>query len=57
MADRRRPRRPDYRRPGLDLPKDYAVAQSPAPAPQKWWTVFGDPVLERFLDEASSLFS
>jgi multidrug efflux system outer membrane protein len=43
---------PDYKRPDLELPKDYGVAQSPAPAPQKWWTVFGDPVLDRFVEEA-----
>ena len=43
---------PDYKRPDLDLPKDYGVTQSAAAAPQKWWTVFGDPVLDRFVDEA-----
>ncbi len=43
---------PDYKRPELDLPKDYGVTQSPAPAPEKWWTVFGDPVLDKFVDEA-----
>jgi multidrug efflux system outer membrane protein len=43
---------PDYKRPELELPKDYGVAQSPAPAPQQWWTVFNDPVLDRFVDEA-----
>ena len=43
---------PDYKRPELDLPKDYGVTQSNAPAPQKWWSVFGDPVLDRMVDEA-----
>jgi multidrug efflux system outer membrane protein len=43
---------PDYKRPELDLPKDYGVSQSPAPAPQKWWSVFGDPMLEKMVDEA-----
>jgi len=43
---------PDYKRPEIDLPKDYGVAQSSAPAPQKWWLVFGDPVLDRMVDEA-----
>ncbi len=43
---------PNYERPSLDLPKDYGVQQSAVPAPQKWWTVFGDPVLDRVVDEA-----
>jgi outer membrane protein, multidrug efflux system len=43
---------PDYERPPLDLPKDYGVRQSAVPAPQKWWAVFGDPVLDRLVDEA-----
>ena len=43
---------PNYERPPLDLPKDYGVQQSPVPAPQKWWAVFGDPVLDRMVDEA-----
>ena len=43
---------PDYKRPEMDLPKDYGVTQSAAQAPQKWWTVFADPVLDRFVDEA-----
>ena len=43
---------PNYERPSLDLPKDYGVQQSAVPAPQKWWTVFGDPVLDRMVDEA-----
>jgi multidrug efflux system outer membrane protein len=43
---------PDYERPVMELPKDYGVLQSPVPPAQKWWTVFGDPVLERIVDEA-----
>jgi len=43
---------PDYKRPDLDLPRDYGVTQSSATAPQKWWSVFGDPVLDRMVDEA-----
>jgi multidrug efflux system outer membrane protein len=43
---------PDYQRPATDLPKDYGVAQSPSPAGERWWTIFGDPVLERLVDEA-----
>ena len=43
---------PDYKRPQLDLPKDYGVVQSSAQPPEKWWTVFGDPVLAELVDEA-----
>jgi len=43
---------PDYERPKVDLPTEYGVAQSPAPPAQKWWSVFGDPVLDRLVDEA-----
>jgi len=43
---------PDYKRPDLELPRDYGVAQSPVPMPEKWWTLFGDPVLDRFVEEA-----
>ncbi|MEO5693622.1 MAG: efflux transporter outer membrane subunit [Usitatibacter sp.] len=43
---------PNYSRPEVDLPKDYAVAQSQVPAPDRWWVVFQDPVLDRMIDEA-----
>src|SRR6187401_338773 len=43
---------PDYERPKVDLPTQYGVAQSPTPAAQNWWSVFGDPVLDRLVDEA-----
>jgi len=43
---------PDYRRPDVDLPKDYGVAHAPTPAAERWWSVFGDPTLERLIDEA-----
>ena len=43
---------PNYDRPDLDLPGEYGVAQSPQPLPQKWWTVFADPVLDRLVEEA-----
>src|SRR5260221_5752132 len=43
---------PDYKRPDVDLPKDYGVAQAPTPAAERWWSVFGDPTLERLIDEA-----
>jgi multidrug efflux system outer membrane protein len=43
---------PNYTRPEVDLPKDFGVAQTPAPAPERWWALFNDPVLERRVDEA-----
>jgi multidrug efflux system outer membrane protein len=43
---------PDYERPRMELPADYGVVQSPVPPGQKWWSVFGDPVLDRVIDEA-----
>jgi multidrug efflux system outer membrane protein len=43
---------PDFKRPEVELPKDYGVAQSPAPPAERWWALFNDPVLDRFVDEA-----
>ncbi|MEO5676205.1 MAG: hypothetical protein ABIQ84_01545 [Usitatibacter sp.] len=43
---------PDYRRPEVDLPKDFAIAQAQVPAPERWWVVFQDPVLDNLVDEA-----
>ena len=43
---------PNYQRPDVDLPRNLGVVQSPAPAPERWWTLFGDPVLDRLVDEA-----
>jgi multidrug efflux system outer membrane protein len=43
---------PDYKRPEVSLPQDLGLAQSPNPAAQKWWALFGDPVLDRLVDEA-----
>jgi len=43
---------PNYTRPDVDLPKDLGVAQSPNAAPQRWWALFNDPVLESLVDEA-----
>ena len=42
---------PNYQRPEVDLPKDYAVAQAPVPAPERWWVVFMDPVLDTLVEE------
>ncbi len=43
---------PGYTRPGMDLPGEYGVVQASVPAPERWWTVFNDPVLDRLVDEA-----
>jgi multidrug efflux system outer membrane protein len=43
---------PDYQRPEVDLPKDFGVAQSAVPAPEKWWAMFQDPVLDKLVEEA-----
>jgi multidrug efflux system outer membrane protein len=43
---------PDYSGPEVDLPASLGVAQSATPAPQRWWAIFNDPVLEQLVDEA-----
>ena len=43
---------PDYVRPEVDLPKDFGVAQSAAPADARWWTLFNDPILDQLVAEA-----
>jgi len=43
---------PDYVRPAVDLPNDLGVAQATVPAPERWWSLFGDPVLDRLVDES-----
>ena len=43
---------PNYQRPDVDLPKEYGVPQSTAALPDKWWTIFQDPVLDKLIDEA-----
>src|SRR5687768_2180055 len=43
---------PNYTRPEVDLPADYGIAPAATPAPQRWWTVFNDPVLEQLVEEA-----
>ena len=43
---------PDYKRPDLDLPKEYGIAQASVPAPERWWGVFNDPVLDGLVEEA-----
>ncbi|MGH8708980.1 MAG: TolC family protein, partial [Burkholderiales bacterium] len=42
---------PDYQRPALDLPPAWQEA-APRPASNEpWWRVYGDPALERLIDE------
>jgi multidrug efflux system outer membrane protein len=43
---------PDYERPPIELPEKLAAAPSPVPAAPKWWTLFGDPVLDALIEEA-----
>jgi outer membrane protein, multidrug efflux system len=43
---------PDYKRPEVDLPKDYAVTQAARPAAERWWTLFADPALDKLVDES-----
>jgi outer membrane protein, multidrug efflux system len=48
---------PDYKQPPISAPDRYREVQGPpAPAPsladQPWWDVFGDPTLQRLIDEA-----
>ncbi len=48
---------PDYKTPAVGVPDEYREVQGP-PAPaasladQPWWEVFGDPVLQKLIDEA-----
>ena len=49
---------PDYHRPELPLPPAYSPEAGPstpstqAAVPDAWWTLFGDPVLDRLIEEA-----
>ena len=43
---------PDYVRPEVELPKDFAAAQSALPMAERWWGLFGDPALDALVDEA-----
>jgi outer membrane protein, multidrug efflux system len=43
---------PDYQRPELEVPQAWKVS-APRPEPAgPWWRVYGDPALERLVDEA-----
>ena len=46
---------PNYERPPVDLPPDLGVGQQvgdPRAAPERWWTLFNDPVLDALVAEA-----
>lgn len=45
---------PDHRRPEVALPAAFGEDRGEAPAavPARWWTLYGDPVLVRLVDEA-----
>ncbi|HEY2629496.1 MAG TPA: efflux transporter outer membrane subunit [Usitatibacter sp.] len=43
---------PNYARPEVDLPKDYAAAQTNVELAADWWKVFNDPVLDKLEVEA-----
>lgn len=39
-------------RPAIDLPASWSQAPAGASIAERWWTLFGDPALERLVDEA-----
>jgi len=45
---------PDYVRPATELPATWTTVPAPgkAPAADRWWTVYGDPILDKLVDEA-----
>lgn len=52
---------PNYKRPAVDIPRDYrgrmapeiaAASSSPSIADERWTSIFGDPVLEGLIREA-----
>src|SRR5258706_1387906 len=43
---------PNYSRPDVDLPKEFGIVQASVPAPERWWAIFNDPVLDGLVDEA-----
>ena len=43
---------PDYRRPKVDTPEQWPGAVSPDPLPAAWWQAYGDPVLDRMVEDA-----
>lgn len=43
---------PDYQRPALELPPAWKESAPRPAATEPWWRVYGDPVLERLIEEA-----
>src|SRR5204862_7573620 len=46
--------KPDYTKPAVDLPAGWrdAPADGVQARDERWWEVYGDPVLDRLVDEA-----
>ena len=43
---------PDYRRPKVDTPEQWPGTASAEPIPAGWWKAYGDPVLDRMVEDA-----
>ena len=43
---------PDYKRPEVDTPQQWPVHGQAEPVSSQWWRSYGDPVLERMVEEA-----
>ena len=43
---------PDYKRPVLAVPASYSATTRDGTVPDRWWTLFGDPGIDRLVDEA-----
>jgi multidrug efflux system outer membrane protein len=46
---------PDYTRPDIELPQQWAAAphaSAAGVAGERWWSLYGDPVLDRLVEEA-----
>lgn len=43
---------PDYQRPALELPQAWRESAPRPAAAEPWWQVYGDPALERMIEEA-----
>jgi multidrug efflux system outer membrane protein len=43
---------PDYRRPQVETPEQWPGGASEQQISATWWTVYGDPVLDRMVDDA-----
>ena len=43
---------PDYRRPKVDTPEQWPGAATAEPISANWWKAYGDPVLDRMVEDA-----